>query len=319
MDSNFVVRKLNTKEDNFYIHKLLGTVCFINYMYRFFSLFYYGNMSFNQDYDMFSVFLHGLLSTSSLIFHIPSVRNPQAPMIYPEFRLHSIIFALRSVICCFISYMNIYFAYKIAVCLTTTIIADIITSNYKQINNGKTMNNVPFEKSISLDDQKKITHMHSSMQIAATLYMLGNTDTAYSPMFAIQIAAFLMTLVRKNIISSNSWHILYAFSLWIGSFVYMSPILPIDYITTQIILYHIYTKIFFKYRTNKYMNWSIVFGLYSIKQIYAPNFFENTFFTNPSIAFYFRCFLVILFFVREINKTKSLFVYTKNITHRQTN
>jgi hypothetical protein len=41
------------------------------------------------------------------------------------------------------------------------ILADIISYNYKDKNNGKTMNNMPFNKNIDLKGQKNITFMHS--------------------------------------------------------------------------------------------------------------------------------------------------------------
>ena len=53
----------------------------------------------NNSYTPFLLMLHGLLSVSSFIFHVPLNRHKGLPMIYKEFRLHSIIFALRSVVC----------------------------------------------------------------------------------------------------------------------------------------------------------------------------------------------------------------------------
>ena len=35
--------------------------------------------------------MHGALSCSSLLFHISATRNPVKPIIYPEFRMHSIL------------------------------------------------------------------------------------------------------------------------------------------------------------------------------------------------------------------------------------
>jgi len=42
------------------------------------------------------------------------------------------------------------------------------------------------------------------MQILATLFMLGNINTSFTPLLAIQLAAFLMTLVIKSIIGENT-------------------------------------------------------------------------------------------------------------------
>lgn len=43
--------------------------------------------------------MHAGLSVSSIIFHIPKVRIKEGSRIWPEFRLHSIVFACRSLAC----------------------------------------------------------------------------------------------------------------------------------------------------------------------------------------------------------------------------
>jgi hypothetical protein len=167
------------------------------------------------------------------------------------------------------------------------------------------MNNMPYDEHITEIEQKKITHMHSSMQIGATLYMLGNIDTAFSPLFAIQLAAFLMTLVRKNIIKANTWHIVYALSLWINAFLYLSPNLSYDFIGEEIMLYTIYTKLFFPLRLNKYIGWTIIYTLFTLKRIYAPLYIA-TYFSEYEL--YVRYGFTILFFCKECWKTKALFL-----------
>jgi hypothetical protein len=119
-DGNFIVKKLITKEDPQYAHKILGAVALANYIYRYYLLLVYGSMFINAHLDLALVGVHGLLSVSSLIFHIPAKRHAKMPMIYPEFRLHSIAFAMRSVICCFIEYFVTYeykLYLKMAMCI----------------------------------------------------------------------------------------------------------------------------------------------------------------------------------------------------------
>lgn len=93
----FLLKKLKTKEDPHHLHKTLGIFCLFNYVYRYYLLLSVGNMRLNNLYGILSILVHAALSLSSLIFYIPLKRNPLKPMIYPEYRLHSIIFALRSV------------------------------------------------------------------------------------------------------------------------------------------------------------------------------------------------------------------------------
>ena len=242
------VSKLITKEDPNYIHKILGGICMANFFYRYYHILLYGNSNLDNPLGVYSVTLHGVLSGSSLIFHIPSIRNRSAPMIYPEFRMHSIIFALRAVFCFYLSYFQFHFIYKIGVCYLTMICADIATMNYnieteiegkventsdnKKINT--TMRNMPFDKSVPVELQKKITRFNSAMQVGATIYMLGNTDTTFFTLSPIQIAAFLMTLVRKNIISTTIWHRVYTFLLISNVLCYFSS--SVSFILTKICL-----------------------------------------------------------------------------------
>jgi hypothetical protein len=211
---DYIYKKLFTKEDEKYnhIHKILGIVCLCHFFYRFALFFRYGSFMFTGGRDMIWLSFHGLLSLTSLIFHISGVRNKVAPMIYPEFRMHSIVFAFRSILCCALHYYKFHIVYSMMVIFATMGLADLITYHYKSSSN--TMRNMPFDENISIEDQNTITRFHSKMQVGATLFMLINKDTAFSPLFSIQIAAFLMTLVRKNIIKAVDWHIIYAGSLY---------------------------------------------------------------------------------------------------------
>jgi hypothetical protein len=118
--------------------------------------------------------------------------------------------------------------------------ADTVTKMYDPGNKPKstTMRDMPFDNKIGDSDQRQITLMQSSQQIGATLYMLGNLETCFSPMFAIQFAALLMTLVRKSIIDSTAWHIIYNLSLWINVFCFYSRSLSIGYVVFQPVVYY---------------------------------------------------------------------------------
>jgi hypothetical protein len=214
--------KLITKEDSTHIHKFFGFSCLIHFLYRYSLLLTKGTMNFVTDPNYLSLVLvlgHGVLSCSSMIFHISSVRNKNAPMIYPEFRLHSILFALRSIVCFCFTFYQFPVMYKMATCFVTMLLADVVTKKWgNQQRSGTTMRSMPLGSEFSEEDQKKIAFLQSKSQVHATLYMLHNLETCFSPLFAIQLAAFLMTLVRKSIITSRMWHIVYNFSLWINVF-----------------------------------------------------------------------------------------------------
>jgi len=97
--------KLSTKEDsNYYnIHKILGSITLTNYSYRFYLWYNYGEMFIKPDiFNISLIFFHTLLSGTSFIFKLSSNRIRTTPIIWPEGRLHSIIFAYRSIIIIYI-------------------------------------------------------------------------------------------------------------------------------------------------------------------------------------------------------------------------
>jgi len=298
------LRKLVTREDPIHLHKSLGVICLVNFIYRYFLLFSYGSMFLNTPMGITSVGLHGILSLSSLIFHIPENRVNGKPMIYPEMRAHTIVFTFRSVLTCFSYYYGFSQFTRMCIIFLTMISADTVTHLYNRNNtNGTTIRNMPYDKRVTEETKNSVKIMNSNMQIGATLFMLGNIESAFLPMFAIQIAALLSTLVRKSIISANMWHIMYALSLWVNIGLYYNS-LPINYIVIQGISYNLYTLIFFPNRTNKYLNWLIICGLFALydKIQYYP--FED-------YGNYFRIPLIIWFLWEQIQKTKGLFFLTE--------
>ena len=171
--------KLSTREDPWHLHKSLGLVCLLHFAYRYTLLYTTGSMELNSSLGVTGILLHGVLSLSSLIFHIPKERNPVAPMIYPEFRLHSIVFALRSVLCCVTYSLGLPDEVRIALCFLTMMAADTVTARLRTETNGKTISNMPFDP--SLQGTEAILHMYSRLQIGATLFMLGGIDGAFPP------------------------------------------------------------------------------------------------------------------------------------------
>ena len=305
------IYKLITYEDSLHLHKILGGIILLNYSYRYIYYAYYNNMNIKSNFDLYLLFLHGLLSTSSLVFHVSNVRNQQQPMIYAEYRIHSIIFAIRSVCCCFIHYYNYNYKYIIFVCSSTLVLTDIVTNYYnsfnKTIKNGKTMRNMPFDKSIDVIKQNEIITMQSYHQIGATLFMFGNIDTAFSPMFAIQIAAFLMTLVKKNIINAKVWHFIYTLSLWIN-YILLSSVTP-SFVIMTVFLTHVHIYIIFKYRINKYIAWlfHFIFIIYYKEYNYEENI-NNIILQKYNVEwFYFIRLLIIFFYIKLFYTYKILF------------
>lgn len=308
--------KLVSKEDPWHIHKLLGAVCLLNYGYRYYLLIRYGSMNLGDNRAAALMGYHAILSCSSLAFHIPATRNKGAPMIYPEYRLHSILFVLRSVVCFFLTRFEFSISYKFAACYLTMMLADAITATYKSPETpmNTTMRNMPFDTRIGEEEQQRIILMQSSQQIGATLFMFGNLDSCFSPMFAIQLAAFLMTLVRKSIIDSNMWHLAYNISLWMNVLCYYS--MPIEHLFASAVLFQVFYYWRFSdmkdrprlFVGNKYIGWSIVFAmLYGWQTMGFDEKFANIVLQN-NIDLIFRRVSVVAYLATQTYKSKGLLV-----------
>lgn len=290
--------KLSTKEDPIYIHKFLGLISLLNFTYRYYLLFVYGSMFIHTQFDLGMIAIHGCLSLSSLIFRIPQKRHANLPMIYPEFRLHSIAFGLRSVICCYVDfYGGTYkFYYKIGVCFGTMIVADLITKQYAEPGDT-TMRAMPYAENTSKEDVNNITKFHSNQQVTATIFMICNMESAFSPLFAIQFAAFLMTMVRKSIIRPNNWHLLYSLSLMINVFVCYT--FDLSQLVNVFIGINCFRLLRMKFRMNKYLGWTITFGIFSMLDLRCI----NSYMYAQTII---HC-LVIIYLVKNIYATRNLY------------
>ena len=261
--------KLITMEDSFYIHKILGIACFINYIYRFALWLLYGAANiYNVEKTselLFWIACHSMLSLSSLIFHLPKKRVRGSPVIWPEFRMHSIIFAMRSLLVMLVysSSIDKHWSYAIrSIILIVTIICADITTNYFK-SEEKTMRGMPFPDNTSLVFINRLNMYYSICQALATIKLIYSAAPPYQIvepffiLFPIQLAAFLMTLVKKGILSTGGWHFYYALFLGIN-YIYSFNIpfsrnyFPVLTGTTFFCICR------FKYRYNKYLLWFII-------------------------------------------------------------
>lgn len=197
------IPKLFTKEDFYHAHKVLGIFCLYHYLYRLYLFLQTGTMKFDDSpFTFFSIAAHFTLSISSMIFKIPENRIRSSPMIYPEFRLHSIVFASRSLAIMLLLYFSRKFNavlphyFRGLIVLITMVLADVITNSFKD--QGKTMRAMPFPDYIPNSFRDILNRFYSISQIFATAQMIFSIglDEAFLVLFPIQIAAFLMTCVR---------------------------------------------------------------------------------------------------------------------------
>ncbi|KAG7354151.1 cytochrome b5-like heme/steroid binding domain containing protein [Nitzschia inconspicua] len=231
-------KKLFTMEDPVGIHKYLGIFCLLNFLGRFAQM-YFGDPAAGLGrrghpwFSMACLLPHALLSVSSLIFHtVPKERVVGKPMIWQEFRVHNIVFGVRSVLTAFIASMSIKLGNTPTV-RTLAILAsggcvllanwgaDKATEKFRFVEVESTTATMPYWEGCSMETQKKFKAFYAYCQFMATLACLacGNPAWPLSVLIAIQLASLLMTLVRKGLLSARGYHYGYTASLVMPYFV----------------------------------------------------------------------------------------------------
>jgi len=286
---------LFTNHDKYHLHKVLGFGCLFNFLLRIYWLVVYGSMYIYAD-TLTSLFIpvaHLTLSMSSLIFHVPKTRLNSKIIIWKELQLHNMVFTSRSatimlysVLCSRMNAKNAvsasaasasathsYYLYqlgKFALVIAHHLLADYITARYNT-NDKTTTRDINWEN-ISDRTKEVMKRYYAVCQILAINALIltdnepygsGAVESAFLIMFPIQLSTFLMTLVRKSIISNISWHIFYGLSLVSPFFIILNTInnrknelevakvyLPILYIVFRL-----------QYGMNKYYLMSHVFIL----------------------------------------------------------
>ena len=298
------ISKLITHEDKFHIHKTMGLVSLLNYFYLIFDCFYSGATA---DITLRSVdagfigltWVHSILSLSALQFLIPRTRTGILPMIWQEFRAHSIVFAVRS----FIIINALYFfvdgsgygsgftlAVRLAIVLLAMKLADVSTEYLRENKKETTTATMPYWSDCPAAFQSAIKYFYTHSQFMATVVCLfGKIPYVLAIAFSIQIASFLMTLVRKNIISAFWYHMLYGGSLLIVYLINAAD--PELYPVIILGIALIYIRIHLKF--NKYVLWTLValiggFAKYasSASNSFADSMYLFGLFAIPLFSFY---------------------------------
>lgn len=210
-------RTLFSHEDNFSIHKIFGFSALLHYIVRF---AYVGEKDMRFDSSMLTLLAiggHAVLSLSSLIFKIPKKRIAEGSRIWPEYRLHSIIFACRSLACMLIVWAEArleltetpFYLSNVAVVIGAMIAADTASRIVAE----------PSSTIQDLDAPPALRYFFSVMQFHATagcLLGLRRFSTQFCYVWVVQFTAFLMTLRRKNLASHYPLILIYAAMLSFG-------------------------------------------------------------------------------------------------------
>ena len=202
-----IKKKLFTREDKphrvFGIHKIMGLGCLLHFIMRFgvVATQAWPDMGFTADYNTVALMgMHALLSGSSIIFRLPSKRIVEGSRIWPEYRLHSIIFAYRSLACMAVVWLErryglepMYWINPIIV-LATIAAADLASWWVGEQSRSRTIRD--------LDAPPAMQYFFSVMQFHATagcLLGLRHFAAQFCYVWIIQFTAFLLTLRRKNL------------------------------------------------------------------------------------------------------------------------
>jgi len=212
---------LFTREDPANLHKTLGFPCLLHFIFRFTQI---GERDMRFDglgTTLACIALHVLLSGSSMIFRIPQKRILEGSRIWPEYRLHSIIFAYRSLACMLLTWVELRFGLPAMYPLNAVIV--IITCLAADAASRAVGDN--HSSSIRDLSAPPVYHFAASfLQFHATSgCLIGQRRFTLQFMYVwiIQFNAFVMTLRRKNLISH--FGMVYGYAAMLG-FVYLVSI-----------------------------------------------------------------------------------------------
>jgi len=237
-------QKLFTHEDKYYLHKFFAMIVlihiFIIYGHTIKKAFKYhstgddkilGEEALGFNSKIFFLFCHSVLALSSLIFHVPDKETQEGPMINKMIRAHTINFSFRSILAMSVLLFikdkyNEKFV-RIFIVILALISADLISfysHNKKEVNQYTTINSMASFK-FSKKYQNNLKEFYGLSQFLSTITTFyGNYYDIFSNLIVIQLTAFLKTLRRKNIITTEKFHNIYTLFL-------VSPYLFIPYFT----------------------------------------------------------------------------------------
>ena len=291
---------LITKHDYKHLHAISGLLAILNFIYNIYNLIFFNSNKLN----IYLVANNLFLALLSLQFKLPEKRNLDKPMIWKEFRLHSILFTFRHTSITILSLLKLdYYIVKHFIIIITLYLADLITQKYGN-NEIRTTNYMPYSNDLDQDSIIKIKRSYTKKQFGATIFcILNSIDCNYLPLYGIQSAPFMMTLVRKDKVSTKMYHIIYSLSLQLPFYLYFIFIRKLQFGINDLI-FAIYYKIIYdlriKFKLNKYILWNITLPIFYY--IYYYNTLSNY---NSN---YLSYFIIIRQIIIDYNIYKKLYI-----------
>jgi hypothetical protein len=224
-------KQLITHEDPMHFHKTLGLLCMLSYIFRL-SQTGPTDMGF-QTFPYLTVptiILHLLLNATSFVFKIPNRRISSGYRIWPEYRLHSLVFLGRS-----LAVMALYhfeqtfhleqplYEMNLVIVMLGLVAADYASYTQRQFQSSTIRD---------LDTSESVKFFFSVAQFCGTTNILYGLRYRYSmhmlAVFVIQTNAFMMTVRRKNLAHQTILVTLYGISLTLSLLVCLYEYLRVD-------------------------------------------------------------------------------------------
>ena len=266
--------KLVTSHDRFHIHKTLGVLSVLSFVYRYAWLYpTTGSLGFAEGtegpamsplwrrFNWLTMAVHTLLAVSSIIFVVPRKRIAAKPMvIYEEYRQHAIVFSLR----CFLVFASATLFPEskwlpVVSVLLIHLAADRITAFWGMAGN------TAVRATASAAAAGKVTNFYKIVGYGYSLYQFGAiashilpnahlADLGFNALIAIQSSAFMMTLYRKRIIRGRTHMAVYATCLVISAF-HIIRLVGVSLTFVACLAYVLRVNLPRKY-SNKYLLWA---------------------------------------------------------------
>ena len=224
---------LFTKHDTpFHTHAVCGFMCLLHFLYRYIRLCVCGQAftehasnshlsfpSWELGMDTVLVAMHACLHVTSFRFNLPSKRNFNKPMIWPEFRMHSAVFAIRHVMCTithwwFPTWWSKYGCNVLIVLFANELASKITSMCGDSSGKMRTTNTMPYPLTATPTNVRNTKSFYVAAQMGATSCAIwGPPTVAFLPLCAIELSPFMMTLVRKGKVNALWYHRVYALAL----------------------------------------------------------------------------------------------------------
>lgn len=274
-----VVAKLFTNEDHLQLHKALGLLSVVSFLYRYFVVYpTTGTLGFDgRAIDHLSMAVHILLSTSSLIFHVLSHRLVNRPMIiWEEYRLHAIVFSVR----CLSVYLYGHFRPFEGTMLSRFALPALVACHHLLMDkitewygakDGTTTVRVKNDQGMAISYVLRFYAFYQFSALGSHLLPHDRLcDLGFNTLIAIQSSAFLMTLYRKGLITDSTHGIFYSACLVISLFHIFRNHFDIFFVGKLACCFMLRTK----FRLNKYLIWSafVIASLPPVQEALVSNF-----------------------------------------------